>query len=115
MFGQSWSVVREIDCHCNDPNRNYRQPEEATSPLAAGDDERSPSQIQHKKDSTDGENVKRPDVWFSCHRMQSRFPLLWYYPTVRSRDHISDCTNKIEHEQDYAPSLCRKVQTIQSF
>jgi len=84
-------------------------------PSFSGEDERTPRQIQHKEDSTDWQNGKCPDIWLSCHRMQSKLPRSWYYPTIRSSNQINDGTDEIEDEQDYAPSLCPNFPTIQLF
>ena len=69
MLRQPCSVVRKIACDGNQPNREQQRPKEATLPLSANDDERSPCQIQHKKDSADWEDGTRPDVRLSSHGM----------------------------------------------
>ena len=63
------------------------KPEDSAAPSFSGKDERTPRQIQHKEDSTDWQNGNCPDVWLSRHRMQSKLPLPWYYPTIRSSNH----------------------------
>ena len=53
------------------------------------------------------------DKWLSRLGVQSLF--LWYRPTERSTMYVDDRTDEIEDEQDYTPSLCPKVPTVQLF
>jgi hypothetical protein len=47
--------------------------------------------------------------------MQSKLPLQWYHPTIRTSNRMNDGTDEIEDEEDYGPSLCSNVRTIQLF
>ena len=73
----------------------------------------APNNIYHEEDRKNRHNRQSPDKRLSCFGMQS--PLLRYCPTTRSQTYVDDSTDEIEAEQDYAPSLCPKVPTIQWF
>jgi len=98
-------VVREIYPDGKQPSQGCKQPRAPACPLSSDEDLCSPGQVQHKENSNDRPNARKPDERLSCYRNHS--PLFWYCPTRHSPKYVNNGADHIQDEQNPWPKSAR--------